>query len=804
MKSISDYSIKWKLVASIGVAAILIFLVLTGFTIMETSAEVSSLTEQRMDQEAQAQANAFNTDMEQNKKVATSLAATMEAYNREDASREEVSEMLENLAEQNPDALGVYVAYEPDAFDGNDAAHLSGTGPGSNEAGRFAPYWSRFDGNLSLAPLNDLDTQDWYTEPLEQGETIIKGPFVFDDRYMISFLAPITRGGETVGVAGIDVSIDYWQTQIRQVNTTGEGYAFMTSSDGTVVAHPNGSLVGQATLAELGNRNDVAELTTMQERIETQTSGNFTMQDPETGKKVLVRYQSIETGGFVYATVITEDSAMSGVTSLRNGLLAVSGVSLLALIGIIFVGAGRITRPIKRLTAKASAIEDGDYEVELQNSRGDEVGVLYGSLATMRDSLVTNIQEAERAREQAQTAKEEAAKAREEAEMLNTHLQEKAETFSEKMERAADGDLTQRMHPESQSDAMTDIAEAFNEMVADIERTVGQIRSFADDVAESSQEVTTGATESQAASEQVSKSIQQIAADAESQSADLSETTDEMQGLSGTVEEVASSADQIAMTSQETAALGQDGQVAAREAMNEMEDIETQAEGTVTEVDTLAEEIDQISEVIELIGDIAEQTNMLALNASIEAARAGEAGEGFAVVADEIKSLSAEVSEATEEVETLITDIQTSTDTVVDDIQGMSTRVSSGATTIEDALTALDEIAVNIEEVNEGIQEISAATDDQAASTEEVASMVDDVANAAQKVSAESGDASAAAQQQTSALTQVTHNAETLTERADELQTLLSQFRIQTNTTSIGESTGGSQSAVSTDGGPDT
>jgi methyl-accepting chemotaxis protein len=447
------------------------------------------------------------------------------------------------------------------------------------------------------------------------------------------------------------------------------------------------------------------------------------------------------------------------------------------------------------------------------------ITLLWQSLAIQREQARAKIQEkleeAEEARELAEEKQKEAGEARKLAEerqekaaeqkervaSLNKELEATAEEYRSVMVECANGDFTRRLDASVDNEAMAAIATTFNQMLDELEETIGTIRAFADEVATASEDVTVGTEESQSASEQVSESVQAIAADAESQSENLQQASKEMQSLSGTVEEVAASADEMASKAKETAELGDRGKEAATDAMDEMEAINDKSGDTIEEVESLATEIGEISEIVELITDIAEQTNMLALNASIEAARAGEAGEGFAVVADEIKGLASDVSEATTEVESLISEIQSSADTTVEDIREMGERVASGTATIEDALAALEAIAANVEESNQGIQEISAAADDQAASTEEVASMIDEVADAAEQVSGESGNVSAAAEEQTSSLTQVAQNTQTLANQADELQGLLSEFRIRDAATASPGHTSKTGPAASTDGG---
>jgi methyl-accepting chemotaxis protein len=186
-----------------------------------------------------------------------------------------------------------------------------------------------------------------------------------------------------------------------------------------------------------------------------------------------------------------------------------------AAIGIIGVVLGRnTTRAIDRLTRKTERMQAGDLDVTIHSGRIDTVGRLYDGFASMRDSLKDQIAEAERERKKAQVARDEVME-------TNAHLQNIAADYSTVMGRAAAGDLTQRMETDGENDAMDAIAEDFNEMIEELEKTVGQLKSFSDRVEESGQVVGTSATSVKEAAEQVAESIQRISDDADQQRDDL-------------------------------------------------------------------------------------------------------------------------------------------------------------------------------------------------------------------------------------------------------------------------------------------
>ncbi len=120
--------------------------------------------------------------------------------------------LRETLA-QNPQYIGVWTVWEPNALDGRDRDFANA--PGHDQTGRFIPFWNRGGGAIHLEPNLGYDVPgfgDWYLMPMRRREETVMDPYEYPfagtPEFITSQVAPIFFRGQFVGAAGVDIAMD--------------------------------------------------------------------------------------------------------------------------------------------------------------------------------------------------------------------------------------------------------------------------------------------------------------------------------------------------------------------------------------------------------------------------------------------------------------------------------------------------------------------------------------------------------------------------------------------------------------------
>ncbi|MEG0119340.1 MAG: methyl-accepting chemotaxis protein [Pseudomonas sp.] len=333
------------------------------------------------------------------------------------ALREELNLSLKTAFERNDKVLGIWLAFEPDGLDGKDSEFVNDAARQSNEAGRFATYWSRAGGaslntimveedlTKTTLSLSGTPYNSWYTCPRDNKRTCLLDPYSdtvgTKEMLMTTISVPLIVDGKTIGVAGIDIALDALQgaaIESQRDLFNHAGHMLIVSGSGVLAADSSDAAkVGKKISDTLGaDGNEVLQLL-----------GSATPKILEQGDLIRAVYPVDPIGnsrawGVVIdlpKQVLLADSVKLQAVldeAQQTGVITALAVAVVAgLIGLllIWLTASGVTRPINSVAEmlKNIASGEGDLTQRLNYSKKDELGELVNWFNRFLDKLQPTI-----------------------------------------------------------------------------------------------------------------------------------------------------------------------------------------------------------------------------------------------------------------------------------------------------------------------------------------------------------------------------------------------------------------------------
>jgi len=305
----------------------------------------------------------------------------------------------------------------------------------------------------------------------------------------------------------------------------------------------------------------------------------------------------------------------------------------------------------------------------------------------------------------------------------------------------------------SPDDMVANLGAMFKEVAGGV-RTLS---SSSQDLVQISQEVSRGADET-------TNRSNAVATAAEEMSSNMNSVSHASEQASAKVNLLSQDAAQVNEMVMKIGGHSDKAQVISNNALTEMQTISK----AVTALGDAATEIDGVTDTIR---DISDQVNLLALNATIEAARAGEAGRGFAVVAQEIKDLARQTALATHQADEKLKWIQQRSADLVENVGGISQITKEIYAIIADIAEAVENqkttTANTLANVSDTLEDIQVVTENVVQSSDVSGVIARDISLVHKTAEAISNSS-----------TQVNHRAGRLNSLAQELDGIISKFKL--------------------------
>ncbi|MFO1919221.1 methyl-accepting chemotaxis protein [Pseudomonas aeruginosa] len=587
--------------------------------------------------------------------------------------REDLTRQVRTALAANPEVLGLYVVFEPNALDGKDELFVDQPALGSNDKGRFSLYWAQATpGQLESESMIESELADtssgpsgaaynaWYTCPKESGQPCVLDPY-FDkvgerQLLMTSIAFPLELDGKVIGVMGLDINLSNLQALSEQGNRE------LYDGVGQVgILSPAGLFAGNSRDAGLLGKNLAkADPQHAGELLQLLAAGKSRLFNENDDLKVLQPLQPIP-GAKPWGVLLEVPKSVLLGPALalerqlddmrREGTWVELGLGLgAAVLGllVLWLSARGVTRPILGVAhmLRDIASGEGDLTQHLPHTGRDELGELAGWFNRFLDKLQPIIRDVKvSVRDARSTADQSAAISSQTSAGMQQQFREIDQVATASHEMTATAQDVARSAAQA-ADAARGADQATRDGLALIDRTTQSIDSLAANLTSAMGQVEQLAS----SSEEIGSVLEVIRAIAEqtnllalNAAIEAARAGDAGRGFAVVADEVRNLARRTQDSVEQIRGVIEGLQQGTRDVVDAMHGSHRQAQGSVEQVDEAVAALQRIGEAVTVINDMNLQ---IASAAEEQSSVAEEINRNVAAIRDVTESLSSQAEES--------------------------------------------------------------------------------------------------------------------------------------------------------------
>ncbi|BBK78063.1 methyl-accepting chemotaxis protein [Clostridium butyricum] len=223
----------------------------------------------------------------------------------------------------------------------------------------------------------DVSEKQWYKDLMTGRSYNISNPVISkgSGKTLIVIGAAVKDDSDNIiGDMISAVNISRIQEKINEFKFGENGYSILISDDGTIITHPDESLIMKSKITEL----DDSDMVNLGKEMLKSDSGDFKFGVGD--NKSIAFYKKIPLTNWSVASVISERELFAEGRSLVTTLAMVSVIIIIIIAGIIIFMANKFSKPLRKLCDFSSEIAQGNLTCELNINRNDEIGQVADTL----------------------------------------------------------------------------------------------------------------------------------------------------------------------------------------------------------------------------------------------------------------------------------------------------------------------------------------------------------------------------------------------------------------------------------------